>query len=55
MILDLYLALNFVVFGKGISHDGNQHVEQMENEHEGRNVVKSSQYLALNESASCEA
>jgi len=52
MILDLDLVLNFVVFGKGVSHNGDKHIEEMEHEDECRHVVETSQDLALNITAS---
>jgi len=30
VILDLLLVLNFVVFSEGLAHDGDQHVQQMD-------------------------
>ena len=54
MILDLDLILNFVVFGEGISHDGNQHVEKMEHEDKGGEVEKTSKDITLNIKARVE-
>jgi hypothetical protein len=42
VVFDFDFVLDFVVFAEGVAHDGDQHVEQMEDEDESREVVKES-------------
>ena len=55
MVLNFNFILNFVVFSEGVTHNSNQHVEEMQDEDKGRDVIKESQDLALNVVARVEA